>query len=444
VVKRDVAKLTISSLIASLCLFLLKLLVGIITNSLGILAEAMHSALDSLTSLITFLSVRYSAKPPDSSHTYGHRKYDSIGGLIGAALLLVTMSWVALEAVSRLIKPVEIEIGIIPFIVMVVSIAVDAERSRALKKAASITSSRALEADALHFSSDIFTSLTVIAGLFLVKLGIKAADPIIGLFISILFLRSAVKIAKDSLMDLTDRIDPSLMDEIRKACSDIPGVIRVNRIRARSVGNMVLGDISVLVDSGMENRIPKEISKRISERLRKDVDFIVETISADEEIKEAVKRISSEINGVIEVHGIKISGFNREKKVSMHAVVDPDIDIVRAHEISDALERRIKEIPGVVEAIVHVDPADLPSLKMTDKELADMIRRELEGRKIDDYEVILESLEVFDPPWTVNVRIVLPKSMPLKKAHEITHEVELIVRRILPGASVTVHFSTTW
>ena len=438
---RNITRLTASSFIASLCLFLLKLLAGVITNSLGILAEAMHSALDSLTSLITLLSVRYSLKPPDSSHTYGHRKYDSIGGLIGAALLLVTMSWVALEAINRLISPVEMEIGVIPFFIMVLAVIVDAERSRALKRAADVTSSRALEADALHFSSDIFTSLTVIAGLLLVKFGIKAADPMIGLLISVIFLRSALRIARDSFMDLTDRIDPSLMEEIRKACSDVPGILKVNRIRARSVGNMVFGDISVLVDSSAKGDLSKEVSRRISEKLRKDADFVVEAVSAEEEIKEAVKKVSSEVSGVMEVHGIKVSGLNG-KRVSLHAVVDPYIDVARAHEISDMLEKRIKEeIPWVVEAIVHVDPADLPSLRMTGKEIADIIRRELEGRKIDSYKVVLESLDVFDPPWTVNIRIIIPKDMPLRKAHEITHEVEMIVRRILPGATVTVHFS---
>ncbi|MGC9103573.1 MAG: cation diffusion facilitator family transporter [Candidatus Methanodesulfokora sp.] len=434
-------KLAASSFIASLCLFLLKLLTGIITNSLGVLAEAIHSALDSLTSLITLLSVRYSSKPPDSSHTYGHRKYDSIGGLIGAALLLVTMSWVALEAINRLIRPVEMEIGVIPFAVMILAVIVDTERSRALKRAADATSSRALEADALHFSSDVFTSLTVIIGLFLVKFGIKAADPIIGLLISVLFLRSALKIAKDSLMDLTDRIDPSLIEEIRRACSDVPGIIEVSRIRARSIGNMIFGDISVLVDSDVKGDISSEVSKRVSERLKKDADFVVEVISAEELIKEAVRKVSSEVSGVVGVHGIKVSGLN-EKRVSLHAVVDPNIDVVRAHEISDLLERKIKEeVPWIVEAIVHVDPADLPSLRMTGKELADVIKRELEGKRIDGYEVVLESLEVFDPPWTVNIRIILPEDMPLRKAHEITHEIELIVRRILPGATVTVHFS---
>ncbi|MEM2543257.1 MAG: cation diffusion facilitator family transporter, partial [Candidatus Korarchaeum sp.] len=211
----DVNRITLSSLSASLVLSAMKLYAGLVTGSLSVLAEFLHSALDSLTTLVTFLTVRFSMRPPDATHPYGHRKVDSIGGLAGALLLMLTMIWVMDEAIKRMMNPPEIEVSMLPIGVMLVSILIDFERSRALRRAAEITGSRALESDALHFSSDMLTSLAVILGLMFVRMGVKALDPLIAILISILFLRSALKISKEAIYDLTDRVDPKLIEEVR-------------------------------------------------------------------------------------------------------------------------------------------------------------------------------------------------------------------------------------
>jgi len=435
----EVSSLTLKSLLASISLTLMKLYAGILSGSLSVIAEFLHSALDSLTTLVTFLTVRLSMRPPDVTHPYGHRKIDSLGGLMGAVFLIITMAWVIFEALRRMINPPEIDVGILPISVMLISILVDFERSRALSRASKATGSRALEADSLHFSSDMITSLVVILGLLFVRMGLKLLDPLMGIVISLLFLRSAIRISRDALYDLTDRIDPWIMDSVRRACLSNPEVLEVQRVRARKVGNFLFADVRLRVVGS-----PRDLGERIAETLRRelgmDVDIVVERVEG-ETLEERVRRLSKGVEGVLDVHAITVSDSRGGKRVSLHAVVEPDTEVWRAHEISDELERRVMEIPGVVEAVVHVDPADIPQLTLSREEVERILRERVEGM-LRGTEARLESLEVSDNPWCITLRVVVPRNAELREVHDFTHRLELAMREFLPSANVTVHFST--
>src|SRR5512132_3627529 len=167
--KRGVAQ---NSVYAAIGITVLKFIVGITTGSLGILSEAAHSGLDLVAAVITLFSVRVSDKPADADHQYGHGKVENFSAFIETGLLLLTCVWIIYEAIKRLFfHRVEIEPTIAAFVVMFISMAVDLWRSRALGKIAVKYDSQALEADALHFSTDIWSSGVVVLGLFLVLFG---------------------------------------------------------------------------------------------------------------------------------------------------------------------------------------------------------------------------------------------------------------------------------
>src|SRR5215467_7163482 len=158
-----------NSVLAAIAITVLKIIVGITTGSLGILSEAAHSGLDLVAALVTFFSVRVSDKPADADHQYGHGKVENFSAFLETGLLLLTCVWIVYEAIKRLmVHNVEIEPSLAAFLVMFFSIAVDTWRSRALRRIASKYDSQALQADALHFSTDIWSSSVVIIGLALV------------------------------------------------------------------------------------------------------------------------------------------------------------------------------------------------------------------------------------------------------------------------------------
>src|SRR5271168_5566639 len=161
-----------NSVLAAVVITTLKIVVGFTTGSLGILSEAAHSALDLIASLITFFSVGVSDKPADADHQYGHGKVENFSAFVETGLLLLTCAWVVYEAIVRLFyRHVEVEPSIWAFTVMLVSMAVDWWCSRALGRIATKYESQALEADALHFSTDIWSSGVVVLGLVLILLG---------------------------------------------------------------------------------------------------------------------------------------------------------------------------------------------------------------------------------------------------------------------------------
>ena len=211
---REKMVVALSSVVAAIGLTSMKVVVGLLTGSLGILAEAAHSGLDLVAALLTLFAVRFASRPADASHHYGHGKVENLSAFLEAGLLILTAIWIIYEAIRRLLfHDSHVEITIWAFVVMFVSIVVDATRSRVLLRVARQTGSQALEADALHFSTDIWSSSVVIAGLLVVWLAerfslpgwLEQADAIAALGVSGIVIWVSARLAKETIDALLDR-----------------------------------------------------------------------------------------------------------------------------------------------------------------------------------------------------------------------------------------------
>jgi cation diffusion facilitator family transporter len=245
-----------TSVFASLLLTATKIVVGVLTGSLGILSEAAHSALDLMAALMTVLAVRASARPADADHPYGHGKFESLSALFETLLLLGTCVWIIREAVLRLLyQPAKVEVNVWSFAVILLSIGVDVSRSRALRKAAKRYRSAALEADALHFSTDVWSSSVVLFGLALVGLArildlpwLVKADALAALAVAGIVVWVSVGLARKTLGDLLDAVPEHLVEQARAAALAVPGVAGVTRVRMRRTGGEWFSDIAIQVD----------------------------------------------------------------------------------------------------------------------------------------------------------------------------------------------------
>jgi len=229
------------SVLAALAITALKIAVGVTTGSLGILSEALHSVLDLIAAIITLMSVRVSDKPADADHQYGHGKVENFSAFIETGLLLLTCVWIIYEAAKRLFfHHVDIEPSIAAFAVMFISMAVDFWRSRALGKIAAKYDSQALEADALHFSTDIWSSGIVVVGLVLVLLGriygigwLRDADPVAALFVAGVVVYVSWRLARKTIDALLDAAPAGVRNKIVAAVSTVDGLLEVDRVRIR-------------------------------------------------------------------------------------------------------------------------------------------------------------------------------------------------------------------
>jgi cation diffusion facilitator family transporter len=374
-------KIALSSFLAAVGLVATKLTVGILTQSLGIISEALHSALDLCAAGVTYFTVKVSDKPADFEHHYGHSKSESFSALVEVVLLFVTAGWIIYEALHRMLfHIVKLEVNFLSFAVMILSIIVNFSRAGALDKVAQKYHSQALEADALHFKSDIWSSLAVILGLILVLLGFAIADPLAALGVAFLVIWASVKLGKKTVDVLLDRAPVGVRQKIFEVVEKIEGVTDCTRLRIRGSGKEIFVDMNISLDRTtpfpQAHKIAQEIEEKVSSIIpgadvvvhtdpvdaRNFVDHKIDLSPySDEELKKE-QMVSSIINehikDFVEFHDLTFRKSGSLQLINLHLVLPKDMHIEEAHRLCDHLEEDIKKQLGKSEIIIHVEPCD--------------------------------------------------------------------------------------
>ena len=367
-VNNEKSRIALTSVFAAVFLTGLKLATGLITNSLGILSEAAHSGLDLGAALMTFFAVRISDRPADETHHYGHGKVEGFSAFLEVLLLLATCGYIISEAIERMAgKSVQVEVNIYSFGVMGISILVDLSRSAALNRVARKYRSQALEADALHFSSDIWSSAVVIFGLVAYRfLSFPLADSIAALIVAVLVIIVSIRLAIRTINILLDRAPAGISKKISGALSQIPGIERLSSLRIRSSGSRTFVDMRLSLASELSfseaHRIASLAERKVSE-LIPGADVIVhadpeEKPSPRRGTKDRISDIMKEHQGLfIGYHGLNIVHHQDSYLVSMHLLMAADSHIEEAHKVCDHLERDIKEKIPRAEVTIHIEPS---------------------------------------------------------------------------------------
>jgi cation diffusion facilitator family transporter len=274
---REKRRAAASSVAGAVGLTTFKLIVGFATGSLGILAEAAHSALDLVAAVMTLIAVRISGRPADRSHLYGHGKVENLSALVEAALLILTCVWIIRGAIDRFLTgAVEIEVTFWSFAVMATSIVVDVSRSRVLRRAAVKYRSQALEADALHFSTDIWSSAVVILGLVSVMIGdrlprlawLRYADAAAAMVVAALVIAVSWRLGARTVQALLDAAPAGLADQITAAAGRVPGIHNVHNVRMRYSGPQLFVDVHVLVDGAQSLRQAHDLTEEVERSIQ--------------------------------------------------------------------------------------------------------------------------------------------------------------------------------
>jgi cation diffusion facilitator family transporter len=345
--------------------------VGLLTGSLGILAEAAHSGLDLVAAFITFLAVRVSDRLADVEHPYGHGKVESFSAFIETLLLLVTCAWIIYEAIQRLFfRSVEIEANVYAFGIMVLSIAIDFSRSRALYRVARKYHSQALEADALHFSTDIWSSTVVIGGLVLVRVGeligqraiFSRADALAALVVAMIVIYVSLQLGKRTVDVLIDRAPTGLPDQIRAVAQGVDGVLDCHHLRVRRAGSSIFVDMTLHVDRNLPLEKAHTISTTVEEHVQElipnaDVVIHIEPVEGENEtVVDRIRAIAG--GGALSVHDVRVHDVKGQLYVNLHLEVDGQLDLKQAHQLASQLEEDIRtQIPHVAEISTHIEPA---------------------------------------------------------------------------------------
>lgn len=445
--KRDVA---FSSVIAAVFLTVIKFIVGIVTGSLGIISEAAHSLFDLFAAVITFFAVRIADRPPDKKHRYGHGKVESISALIETLLLLVTCIWIITEAVERLrSKHVVLDINIWAFVIMIISIIVNISRAKALYRTARKYNSEALEADALHFSSDILSSVVVIIGLAFAYFGYPVADPIAALFVAVIVVYACYELGKKSLEVLLDTAPHGMVEKIEDIVSGVKGIERTGDVRVRRSGSKTFVDLKIAISRKISFEKSHELTTEVEERIVNEfpeADVMIHTDPRVENGEKVIDRIRMTAQDLgLNIHDINIHKISGLLHVGLHMEMDKEMSLKDAHTRATELESKIKERMPEVEQVttlmdsVSEDEAvgkDLTSEIASTAEYVQNITMKIDGIK-DCHDV---SIKRVGKGLFVSLHCMMDDNFTLNQVHFVSNTiVEQIKERIPAIENVIVH-----
>jgi cation diffusion facilitator family transporter len=267
-VVKEKKRVALISVFAAIFLTGFKLIIGFITGSMGILAEGLHSGLDLVAAVITYFSVRISDKPADEHHHYGHGKIENFSAFIETILLLITCGWIIYEAAGRLVSgQTHIEVTAWSYIVIISSIIIDVGRSRALYRVAKKYNSQALEADALHFSTDIWSSTVVLFGLICANFGFFFADSVAALVVALIVLYVSYRLGKRAMDVLLDKAPQGTIKIVQHALTEFPEVRHYHNLKVRTAGADTFIKLNIHLDPDLSLLQVHEICDKIEKEL---------------------------------------------------------------------------------------------------------------------------------------------------------------------------------
>jgi len=455
---------------SALVLVSLKAFLAVVTGSLGVLSEALHSGLDLVAAIITYLSVRVSDQPADAKHPYGHGKVENFSAFVETGLLLLTAIYIIWEAFQRLffrevhIQPSLLAIGILGF-----ALGVDVVRSRALGRVARKYSSEALEADALHFSTDVWSTLVVIAGVAAVWLGgplgmswLRYADPIAALAVAGVIIWVGSRLGMRTLDALLDAAPAGLQQRVAKAVTELDGVLGAERVRVRRAGNRHFVDVTITVlrTASFEqvHAISDAVERRIGEIVPADVMVHMEPRArAGEHLFEAI-RATAQRRGLA-IHELSAHQVDGRLFIEMHLEVEEHLSLREAHRRASELEEEIRRLPAVADEAtnaagdaaqvnIHIEPlgtrvaaADRTPGEM--KELSRAVERHINALR-REYDELVDCHEVrvrqVEHKILVSCHCAMDGSLPITQVHDVTAALEDRVKEQFPQIyRVTIH-----
>lgn len=438
-IKTNVAAI---SIFASASMAIAKFAVGIAIGSLALISEALHSSVDVIATIITWLVVRVSDAPADDEHHYGHGKFESLSALFIIALLYVLAGGILVESWSRLTEGAPPPtLSVIAFAVLVVDIVVNFWRARALHRTARETHSQALAADALHFASDVLGSTAVIIGLLLIGLGYPWGDSVAAIAVAVMIAVLGLRLGRSTIETLLDRAPDGIAEKAAAAIATVPGVVGVERLRARMVGATYFIDAIANVPRTYPIDRVEAIKKTAQETVSQvlgdaDLTFTAVPVARDNEsVRERIMVIAR--NSGLAVHHVTVHDLGGRLTVSIDLEVDGDMQLSAAHDIAHGLERSIREDFGEdVEVDTHIEPLEpeLPHGTDAAPERVETIKAALARFAADGAIHDIHNVRVRDTDAgeIVNFHCRAAPSMSVIRVHESVDEIERALRRAFP------------
>jgi cation diffusion facilitator family transporter len=434
------------SAIAIFSVVIVELSIGYFVNSLAIQSDGLHALLDVVSTVMLFFAVRASIKPPDEEHTYGHEKFETIGGLIGGVVLIAVAFLIFYEAALRLIMNTQIVKGVefAGFIAIGYAIFIASLRVTVFRKTEHIQSP-SMKVGFYDAVSDLSSTLLALLGFGLAALGFYYGDALASIFLGVMLSYLSIKLVRFSVMELSDTASKELVQKIRKVILSHEGIVKNENLKVRKVSSKIFIDASVQVPSHMPLEEAHSLVSTIEADLKQALGNVDATIHIEPSEKEAkmdqlVEKLAT-VEGVKEVHEISTIYTGGKFYITLHAYVDPELSVEEAHKIAETIERRMKtEINPLENVTVHIEPAGIavPAAEVNETQLRKVIYEVAKGigGNLQIKRIVTYAAE---GKRYINIDCCFTKQIHIKEAHRIASQVEKETKERFANAVVTVH-----
>ena len=434
------------SAIAITSVVIVEVALGIFVNSLAILSDGLHALLDALTSVMLFIATKAALKPADEEHTYGHEKFEPIGGLIGGIVLLGVGLLVLYEAVLRLLSSgvIASELQFVGFLAVGYTFCIDLIRMFIFRKGTE-SKSATVKVGFYHTLADLSSTLIAFLGFGLATIGFHQGDSLSSIILGILISFLSLKLAKSSIRELSDTASKEILEKSRTEILSQEGILGCENLRARQVGSKIFVETSVKIPNITSLESAHELASQIESRLIKvfgsvDATIHIEPSETKTQIDQRITRIAS-VEGVLEVHKISTAYARGKLFITLHACADPSLSVKEAHALAEEIEKRMKaEIDQLENVTVHVEPipSKVHGVGKNEAELARIIddailgyKRYITIKKLVSYEA--------DGKCFINLDCCFKVHVSLQEAHDLASIIESEIRRKFCDGVVTVH-----
>ena len=435
------------SLLAIFSAFIVELVFGLISNSLGLITDSVHALLDSVVTAILLLAARMAIKPPDEEHTYGHGKIESLGGMIGGIAIFLIAGFFIYESIQRLQSPLPSTLpGMFAIIGGLYTIGIDIFRIVLLRKSIKKIGGATLKADFYHAFMDLGSTIVAIVGIVLVSYGFYNGDFVAALILGVLLAILSLKLIHKTALELTDIISPELVRKVKEIVVNTEGVIGVEAILMRRSGDTIFADVTISLRGDTSFDRAHEISSMAENNIKNKMSNAVITIHFEPDWKNVpldakINDIAKSVDGVKGVHNI-ISHKTKGKTYSnLHVMVDREINLYSAHKISEVIEQKIQEnIPEIEHVTIHLEPFLAVPInlnvedKITEEKIREILKKYTAIKKIGR----IVSLN-FENILKIDIDCSFDKESSIEKVHDLTSEIEHVIRTQIKNAVITIH-----
>ncbi len=434
------------SAVAIATVVIVEVVLGLIVNSLAILSDGLHALLDALTSVILFVTTREALKPPDEEHTYGHEKFEPVGGLIGGIVLIGVGVFVIYEAITKLMQGTGVETGLqlAGFLAIGFTFSIDILRMFIFRKAAK-SESTTVKAGYYHALADLSSTVIAFLGFGLATVGFNQGDSLSSIVLGILLSYLSIKLVRSSTTELTDTASKGTVQKIRRKILSQTEILDCRNLKVRKVGSKIFAECTVQVPNHMSLESAHALASEIEADLKKtfgnvDATIHIEPSEKETNMVELIENLAT-VEGVKEVHDVETVYTGGRLNITLHAYVDPKLSVEKAHEIAEKIEGNmhmgIKQLENVT---VHLEPdgVEQNGYKIDENELRDVIQKAVKDTE-SDFRIKRITTYTAEGKRYINLDCGFTNEVSIATAHEVTSRIEHEISKRFAYVVVTVH-----